>query len=88
MTRYQTILLIVLIVWPFAILALLFFMSRLEAYVQRLDARTPQEAGLEPIVGAAPEREVRIVVGDQVVSERSDTDPHGRRPSAPDIAAS
>ncbi|MQB01109.1 MAG: hypothetical protein GEU78_12580 [Actinobacteria bacterium] len=87
MTRYQTMLLMVLIVWPFAILALLFFMSRLERYVQRLDARTPQEAGIEPVAGEAPEREVRIVVGDQVVGERSDTDPHGRRRDAPDVAA-
>lgn len=87
MTRYQTMLVLVLIVWPFAILALLFFMSRLEAYVQRLDARTPEEAGIEPVAGAAPEREVRIVVGDKVVGEPADTDPHGRRPGA-DVAAS
>jgi hypothetical protein len=75
-TRYQTILIVVLIVWPLAILALLFFMSRLEDYVQRLDARTPEEAGIEPVAGESPEREVRIVVGDTVVPEPSDRDHH------------
>ena len=90
MTRYQTILLVTLIVWPLAILALLFFMSRLEEYVQRLDARTPEEAGLEPVKGAAPEREVRIVVGDTVVEGNAgtdDTDPRGH-PITPSEAAS
>ena len=71
-------LLIVLIVWPLAILALLFFMSRLEDYVQRLDARTPEEAGIEPVSGAAPEREVRIVLGEHVVGEPQPSEPHGR----------
>ena len=78
MTRYQTILLVTLIVWPLVIVALLFFMSRLEEYVARLDARTPEEAGLVPVRGANPEREVRIVVGDKVVGPRNDTDPEGR----------
>jgi hypothetical protein len=87
-TRYQTLLLVVLIVWPLAILALLFFMSRLEAYVQRLDARTPQEAGLEPITGEASEREVRIMVGENVVGERPDTAPRDDRPGDRDVAAS
>jgi hypothetical protein len=64
------ILLGVLIVWPFAIVALLLLMNKLEDFVQRLDARTPEEAGIEPVAGASPEREVRIVVGDQVVGER------------------
>lgn len=67
MTRYQSILLVVLAVWPFAILGLLFLMSRLEGYVARIDANTPQEAGLEPVSGTSNEREVRIVLGDQVV---------------------
>ncbi|MFP5352533.1 MAG: hypothetical protein ACLGIB_08225 [Actinomycetota bacterium] len=67
MTRYQTILLVVLAVWPFAILGLLFLMSRLEGYVARIDASTPEEAGLEPVSGTSSEREVRIVLGDQVV---------------------
>ena len=69
MTRYQTILLIVLSIWPFAILGLLFLMSRLETYVQRIDAQTPQEAGLEPVAGTSGDREVKIVLGDQVVGE-------------------
>lgn len=69
MTRYQTILLLVLAVWPFAILGLLFLMSRLEVYVARIDAQTPQEAGLEPVEGTSGDREVRIVLGDQVVGE-------------------
>jgi hypothetical protein len=68
-TRYQTILLVVLSIWPFAILGLLFLMSRLETYVQRIDAQTPQEAGLEPITGRSSDREVKIVLGDQVVGE-------------------
>lgn len=90
MTRYQTTLLVTLIVWPLAILALLFFMSRMEEYVKRLDARTPEEAGIEPVKGESPEREVRIVLGDKVVeanAERDDTDPHGR-PVTPTEAAS
>ena len=69
MTRYQTILLVVLAVWPFAILGLLFLMSRLEGYVARIDASSPQEAGLEPVQGTSSDREVRIVLGDQVVGD-------------------
>ncbi len=69
MTRYQIILLIVLAVWPFAILGLLFLMSRLETYVKRIDAQSPEEAGLEPVAGSSGEREVKIFVGDQVVGE-------------------
>lgn len=67
MTRYQIILLVVLAIWPFAILGLLFLMSRLETYVQRIDAQTPKEAGLEPVSGISEEREVQIFVGDQPV---------------------
>jgi hypothetical protein len=68
-TRYQVTLLIVLAVWPFAILGLLFLMSRLETYVKRIDASTPEEAGLEPVSGSSEDREVQIFVGDQVVGE-------------------
>lgn len=70
MTRYQIILLVVLAVWPFAILGLLFLMSRLETYVKKIDAQTPEEAGLEPVSGTSGEREVQIFVGDQPVGER------------------
>ncbi|MFN2389491.1 MAG: hypothetical protein ABR575_07820 [Actinomycetota bacterium] len=69
MTPYQLFLLAVLILWPLAIMALLFLMSRLEGYVARVEAHTPQEAGLEPVAGTSPEREVRIVFGDRVVGE-------------------
>jgi hypothetical protein len=68
-TPYQLFLLAVLIVWPFGIIGLLFLMSRLERYVERTDAETPEEAGLEPVAGQTPEREVRIVFGDQVIGE-------------------
>jgi hypothetical protein len=44
-------------------------MSKLEEYVTRLDAPTPQEAGLEPVTGRAPDREVKIVYGGKVVGE-------------------
>ncbi|HVF54172.1 MAG TPA: hypothetical protein VNC78_11300 [Actinomycetota bacterium] len=67
MTRYQTFLAIVLVLWPVMITGLLFLMSKLEVYVARLDANTPQEAGLEPVSGETPDREVRIFLGDQVV---------------------
>lgn len=69
MTRYQLTLLIVLAAWPFVILGLLFLMSRLETYVKRIDAQTPEEAGLEPVSGSSGEREVQIVLGDQVIGE-------------------
>jgi hypothetical protein len=68
-TPYQLFLLAILIVWPFGIIGLLFLMSRLERYVERTGADTPEEAGLEPVSGESPEREVRIVFGDQVVGE-------------------
>ena len=68
MTGYQVFLLLVIIVWPFAIGALLFAMSRIETWIERTDAATPEEAGLEPVAGE--EREVRIVFGDRVVGER------------------
>ena len=69
MTRYQLILLVVLAAWPFAILGLLFLMSRLESYVKRIDAQTPEEAGLEPVSGTSEEREVQIVLDDKVIGE-------------------
>lgn len=69
MTPYQLFLLAVLILWPLVIAGLLVVMSRLEGYVARVDAATPEEAGLEPVAGATPEREVKIVYGDRVVSE-------------------
>ena len=69
MTAYQGFLLTVLIVWPLVIVGILFLMSKLENYVNRLDAQTPAEAGLEPVAGQPQEREVKIVFGDQVIGE-------------------
>lgn len=66
-TPYQIFLLCVLILWPFAIMAMLFLMSRLERFLQVSEAGTPEEAGLEPIEGISEEREVTIVFGDQVI---------------------
>lgn len=42
-------------------------MSRLEDYVKRSGAETPEEAGLEPVEGRPEEKEVTIVFGDKVV---------------------
>lgn len=69
MTAYQGFLLGVLLVWPIVIIGILFLMSRLETYVKRMDAQTPEEAGLEPVEGETTDREVRIVFGDQVVGD-------------------
>lgn len=69
MTPYQVFLLIVLITWPFVIMGTLFLMHRLENYVRRIDAETPEQAGLEPVSGSAPDREVTIVFGDEVVGK-------------------
>jgi hypothetical protein len=69
MTAYQLFLLLVLILWPPAIMGLLFLMARLERYESRAGVATPEEAGLEPVAGQAPEREVRIMLGDRVVGE-------------------
>ncbi|HWC14743.1 MAG TPA: hypothetical protein VG929_09120 [Actinomycetota bacterium] len=66
---YQIFLLIVLVSWPVVITGILLLMSRLEDYVTKMDAQTPEEAGLEPVEGQPPEREVKIVFGDQVVGE-------------------
>lgn len=70
MTGYQLFLLCVLILWPAAIMGLLFLMSRLERYESRVPAATPEEAGLEPVAGEAPERQVKIVFGDKLVGEQ------------------
>jgi hypothetical protein len=65
---YQALLLILLVLWPMAIIGLLYLMSRLEDFVKSEKASSPEKAGLEP-VGGRPEREVRIVFGDKVVGE-------------------
>ncbi len=69
MTAYQVFLLLVLISWPLVIFGMLFFMNKLENYVNRMNADTPEEAGLEPVEGETGEREVRIRFGDQIVGE-------------------
>lgn len=70
MTAYQVFLLVVLVSWPVVIFGILFLMSRLENYVNRTNADTPQEAGLEPVKGRSDEREVRIRFGDKIVGEQ------------------
>lgn len=70
MTKYQIFLLVVLLTWPFLIMGVLFAMSRLERWVDRTEAETPQDAGLEPVSGTTGEREVRIVFGDKTVGEQ------------------
>ena len=69
LTSYQLFLIAVLLLWPLVITAMLFLMSKIEDYVNRSEAETPEEAGLEPVAGQTPEREVRIVFGNQVVGE-------------------
>lgn len=71
MTPYQLFLLGVLLLWPVAIVGLLFLMTKLEDYVKRIDASTPEEAGLEPVAGRTTDREVKIVFGEQVVGEKA-----------------
>ena len=66
---YQVFLGAVLVLWPATIVGLLWLMSKLESYVKRLDAETPEEAGLEPVEGRAPDKEVKIVFGGKVVGE-------------------
>lgn len=68
-SAYQIFLGLVLVMWPVTIVLALYFMSKLEEYVKRLDAETPEQAGLEPIAGRSPEREVKIVFGGKVVGE-------------------
>jgi hypothetical protein len=69
MTAYQLFLLVVLVLWPPAIMGLLFLMARLERFESRIGASTPEEAGLEPVAGEAPEREVRIRFGEHIIGE-------------------
>lgn len=69
MNSYQIFLGAVLVTWPLMIFGLLFLMSRMEHYVNRSDAETPEEAGLEPVEGHSTEREVQIRFGDQIVGE-------------------
>ena len=71
-TPYQIFLGAVLVLWPLAIVGLLYLMSKLENYVNKVDADTPEEAGLEPVEGTPPEKEVKIVFGGTVVGD-SDT---------------
>jgi hypothetical protein len=71
MSPYQIFLLCVLVLWPFAIMAMLFLMSRLERIVQVSEAGSPEEAGLEPIEGVSEEKEITIVFGDQVIGRSS-----------------
>jgi hypothetical protein len=66
---YRVFLGLVLLTWPLMIVGLLFFMGKLESYVNRLDADTPEEAGVEPVAGSSQDKEVTIVFGDQVVGE-------------------
>ncbi len=69
MNGYQVFLVCVLVLWPLGIAGLLFLMSKLEDYVRRPGATTPAEAGLEPVAGSPPEKEVKIVFGDRVVGD-------------------
>jgi|AntDryMetagUQ889_1029465.scaffolds.fasta_scaffold44511_1 hypothetical protein len=71
MTMYQIFLLVVLLTWPFIIMGVLFAMSRLEKWVDRSEAETPEAAGIEPISGTTGDPEVTIVFGDKRVGERS-----------------
>jgi hypothetical protein len=84
MSPYQLFLLAVLVLWPFFILGLLFLMSRMEGYVDRSEAVTPEQAGLEPVAGTSEEKEVTIVFGDQVIGgHERPTAPAGERRTAP-----
>ena len=51
------------------IVGLLFFMGKLEDYVGRLDADSPEEAGVESVAGSQRDKEVTIRFGDRVVGE-------------------
>lgn len=70
MTRYQMFLGAILVLWPLIIMSLLFLMSRMEDYIARSDAETPEQAGLEPVHADPEDKEVRIVFGDTVIGER------------------
>jgi hypothetical protein len=67
MNRYQILLLVILLAWPLVIFGLLYLMSKLEDWVRRVDAESPEEAGLEPVAGSPPEKEVQIIFGDEIV---------------------
>jgi hypothetical protein len=67
-TPYQIFLLCILIAWPIVIFGILMLMSRLENYVNRADAQTPEEAGIEPVKGQTRDREVSIRFGDEIIS--------------------
>jgi hypothetical protein len=54
------------------IFGILYLMSKLEDWVSRVDAESPVEAGLEPVGGSAPEKEVQIIFGDKVVGSPED----------------
>jgi NADH:ubiquinone oxidoreductase subunit 3 (subunit A) len=71
-TSYQLFLLIVLIMWPVLIVAMLFLMSKLEDYVARSEAATPEEAGLEPVSGQPADKEVKIIFGDEVIGSKAE----------------
>ena len=72
MNRYQILLLVILLAWPVVIFGILYLMSKLENWVSRIDAESPVEAGLEPVAGSPPEKEVQIVFGDKVVGTPED----------------
>ena len=69
LTAYRLFLGAVLVLWPFVIVGLLYLMSKLETYVNKLDADTPEEAGLEPVEGSTSDKEVKIVFGGKVVGD-------------------
>lgn len=82
MTAYQAFLLGILVLWPLVIIGILFLMGRLEDFVKKIDAQTPEEAGLEPVKGETSDREVRIVFGDQVVRGPEEHGEDASRPAA------
>lgn len=69
LTAYRVFLGAVLVLWPFVLVGFLYLMSKLETYVNKVDAETPEEAGLEPVQGSAPDKEVKIVFGGKVVGD-------------------
>jgi hypothetical protein len=68
MNRYQILLLVILLAWPLVIFGILYMMGKLEDWVGRVDAESPEEAGLEPVAGSSPEKEVQIIFGDEIVT--------------------
>ena len=82
MNRYQILLLVILLAWPLVIFGILYLMSKLEDWVRRVDAESPEEAGLEPVAGSSPDKEVQIIFGEEIVGSpgtrrirRPDADP-------------